>query len=340
MKVLTITPWYPSEKDLMAGLFVQNFVTETTRLGAEHVVFSGIGFMDVLRGALHYSKKKNRPDIIHLHVVTKQGLIALIFRRFYGIPYMITEHCSRYYPENGSFNKLTKRPLIGGMNKWFVKKVFERADKVTAVSKQFIEILKQAGLVVNGEVLYNIVSECFLPEQCDKSHDSSPRFVNVTCFDNKAKNLTGIIDAIRLLKDQKFVFTFIGDGKDKKMVMEYAHKQGVDDKIIFTGELEPAEVAKMMNSADCLVMNSNYETACVVLQEALSLGLPIISTPVGIAPEYTEHIELVDANNPDMVAEVMKRFIDKPKSRYKGVEDFKNSPKKLYSMYEALLSCR
>ena len=81
----------------------------------------------------------------------------------------------------------------------------------------------------------------------------------------------------------------------------------------------------------------NYETACVVLQEALVAGLPIISTPVGIAPEYTDHIELIETDNPDMLAEAMEKFIDNPKARYKGIEDFKESPKKLYSLYETLL---
>lgn len=346
MKVLTITPWYPSEKDQMAGLFVQNFVDKTTKLGAIHKVFSKVGYYDILKGLIYYSKKRNRPDIVHLHIATKQGLIALGLSKFCNVPYIITEHWSGYYPENGSFNRLCKRPIIGRISKQFTKKVFKNAAIVTAVSKDFVRQLKELHLIEDGMVLYNIVSDFFVPvslSSAEENQDSGKNichFINVTCFNNKAKNLTGIVDAIRKIKDEKFIFTFIGDGKDKKAVMNYAHSQGVDNKIKFAGQLEPKEVAKVMNKASCLVLNSNYETACVVLQEALAVGLPIISTPVGIAPEYTDHIELIETDNPNMLAEAMKRFIDNPKTHHKGIDDFKESPKKLYSLYETLLRSR
>ncbi len=350
MKVLTITPWYPSKKDAMAGIFVRNFVVETTRLGAVHEVFSKVSIIDIFKGLVHYSRKRNRPDIVHLHVVTKQGLIALWLRKFYHIPYIITEHWTGYYPENGSFDHLCKRPIIGSISKSFVKEVFEKAEIVTAVSQDFIKKLKELHLAENGILLYNIVPDFFAPmphnfiekTNCPNTEEDKPvcNFINVTCFNNKAKNLTGIIDAIKKIKDEKFIFTFIGDGKDKKSVMNYAHRQGVDNRIKFAGQLEPKEVAKLMHKASCLVLNSNYETACVVLQEALVVGLPIISTPVGIAPEYTDHIELIETDNPDMLAEAMKRFIDNPRTHHKGIDDFKESPKKLYSLYETLLRGR
>lgn len=346
MKVLTITPWYPSEKDQMAGLFVQNFVDETTKLGANQVVFSETNVFAIIKGIFHYSKKKNRPDIVHLHVATKQGLIALFLQKWYDIPYLITEHWTGYYPENGSFELQVNRPIFGWVYKCFIKTIFKRARTITAVSEQFIEKLKSLGLISTGEVLYNIVPDFFAPvsfSSVEENHDFGNKvchFINVTCFLNKAKNLTGIIDAIKIIREKEFIFTFVGDGKDKDMVTEYARSQGVDDKVEFVGEVEPKEVARLMREAGCLVLNSNYETACVVLQEALVAGLPIISTPVGIAPEYTDHIELIETGNPDMLAEAMSRFIDNPAKRYKGIEDFNNSPRKLYSMYETLLHSR
>lgn len=343
MKVLTITPWYPSEKDEMAGLFVKNFVDETMRLGASHEVFSDTSTIGILKGLIHYSRKLHRPDIVHLHVVTKQGLIALWLRKFYNIPYIITEHWTGYYPENGSFNHLCNRPIIGRISKLFTKKVFKKAEIVTAVSQDFVKRLKDLHLIEKGMVLYNIVPDFFanVPlNSAESNQDYDKRvchFINVTCFDNKAKNLTGIINAIKIIQDKEFIFTFIGNGKDYEFVINYANRQGVADKIRFTGELAPTEVASLMQKASCLVMNSNYETACVVLQEALATGLPIISTPVGIAPEFTEHIELVEVGNSRMLADTMSQFIDNPKRHYEGITDFNKVSEKLYSMYETLL---
>lgn len=339
MKVLTITPWYPSKIDSMSGLFVRNFVEETAKTGINQEVFSKVRFIDILKGIIHYSKKKNRPEIVHLHVVTKQGIIALFLQEIYNIPYIITEHWSGYYSKNGSYKQLTSRPIIGCIDRLFIKRVFRKADKVTAVSQQLIERLKELGLIENGIVLHNIVPDFFVGKE-DEREIQNMEFISVTCFDNKAKNLTGIIDAIKMIREKEFVFTFIGDGHDKDMVMEYAHNQGVDDKVQFVGKLEPQEVARRMRTAGCLILNSNYETACVVLQEALTVGLPIISTPVGIAPEYKEHIEFSEIGNPTMLAEAMSRFIDNPKAHHKGVTDFQRNEKQLLLMYETLLSCR
>ena len=263
MKVLTITPWYPSEKDQMSGLFVQNFVDETTKLGARNEVFSKVDYYDILKSLIHYSRKRNRPDLVHLHVVTKQGIIALWLRKFYNIPYIITEHWTGYYPENGSFDQLCNRPVIGRISRLFTEKVFGKAGIVTAVSQDFTKKLMDLHLIEKGTVLYNIVPDFFAPVSLSSgegNHVSCKNkkichFINVTCFNNKAKNLTGIVDAISKIKNRQFIFTFIGDGKDKKMVMDYAHNHEVDDRIRFAGELEPKEVAKMMHEASCLVLN-------------------------------------------------------------------------------------
>lgn len=340
MKVLTITPWYPSEKDSMSGLFVRNFVDETAQKGAIQTIFSGTRFFDILKAIFHYSKKRNRPDVIHLHVVTKQGLLPLFLNRFFNVPYIITEHWAGYFHENGFYKHLANRPLVGWIYKSFTKKVFSKAAIVTAVSQMLIARLKELGLVRDAVVLYNIVPSFFAKSEAVSTPEGDTEFINVTCFSNKAKNLTGIIDAIKIIKDKHFRFTFVGDGEDMDMVVKYAHSQGVYNKVRFTGVLEPTQVAQLMNKASCLVMNSNYETACVVLQEALAVGLPIISTPVGIAPEFKEQIETIEVNNPESLAKAMAQFIDKPKDHYQGLDDFKQVPAKLYSMYETLLSSR
>jgi len=324
----------------MAGLFVSNFVEETTKKGAIQEVFSGVGIIDILKGIFHYSKRKNRPDIIHLHVATKQGLVPLFLNKFYNVPYLITEHWSGYYPENGAYERLANRPLIGWMHKSLTKRIFRKAALVTAVSQQILDRLKYLGLVEKGIVLYNIVPEFFADDDYEWVKEPVTHFISVTCFDNKAKNLTGIIDAIKKIQDKKFIFTFIGDGIDKDMVVAYAHDQGIDDKVRFTGVLEPLQVAQQMHKSGCLVMNSHYETACVVLQEALAAGLPVISTPVGIAPEFKDHIETIEVNNSGMLSEAMSRFIDNPREHYEGVKDFQQIPDKLYSIYETLLSGR
>lgn len=56
-------------------------------------------------------------------------------------------------------------------------------------------------------------------------------------------------------------------------------------KIIFAGELEKPETIKALCGADCAVITSLSEGMSIVAAEALLLGKPVISTPVGVIPE-------------------------------------------------------
>ena len=78
----------------------------------------------------------------------------------------------------------------------------------------------------------------------------------------------------------------VGAGIDWQQSKDYAAQIGLTEKQVrWTGELTPREVCHEMQQADCFVLFSNYETYAIVIVEALISGLPIISSPVGIAPE-------------------------------------------------------
>lgn len=55
----------------------------------------------------------------------------------------------------------------------------------------------------------------------------------------------------------------------------------LDDVVKFTGMLEGGILAETLANQDFLVVSSNYENLPVVILEALSCGLPIVSTDVG-----------------------------------------------------------
>ncbi len=50
------------------------------------------------------------------------------------------------------------------------------------------------------------------------------------------------------------------------------------------GTIEPEEMPLWMNAADALLVTSEYEGFGMVAVEALACGVPVLSTPVGVAP--------------------------------------------------------
>ena len=117
--------------------------------------------------------------------------------------------------------------------------------------------------------------------------------MHVSCFDERAKNVKGLLRAAKMLseKRQDWRLKLVGTGVDYEDMRAYADTLDIPQGCLeWTGELMPQQVADEMHRADALVLSSRYETYGVVLAEAAAAGLPILSTPVGITEEVADLI--------------------------------------------------
>ena len=80
---------------------------------------------------------------------------------------------------------------------------------------------------------------------------------------------------------------------------------GIEDRVDFLGDPSPEDLNKCYSNTDLFINLSTYETSGKILLEAAASGLPIISTPVGLASEIIvsgENGFIVPAD-PDMICD-------------------------------------
>lgn len=115
-------------------------------------------------------------------------------------------------------------------------------------------------------------------------------FINVgSIYD--AKNQMMIVNTLPLLNKEDFHFVQAGIGVMEDEVKAYVKKIGLDDQTTFLGKID--NVKEQLIKNDCFVLSSKTEGFPNVVLEAMSVGLPVISTNCMSGP-----LELLNDNEP------------------------------------------
>ncbi len=115
-------------------------------------------------------------------------------------------------------------------------------------------------------------------------------FINVGSI-YKAKNQLMIINTLPLLDKNHFHFVQAGVGTMEEEVKDYVKESGLENQVTFLGLIK--NVKEELIKHDCFVLSSKTEGFPNVVLEAMSVGLPVISTNCMSGP-----LELLNDNEP------------------------------------------
>jgi len=348
LNILFLPRWYPHRYDPMPGLFIQRQAEAISsscnvavlyvhadehagkRYETDFAEEKGVkvvrvyyrepkipllsGFLKIITYYRAHSLgfkmlRSFKPDLIHVHVLTREGIIALVKKKINGIPYVITEHWSRYLPASDSFH--------GSFRKMVTRRVIRSSAAVIAVS----EALKKAMLRFdlrnpNFFVLPNPVETSLFVPGVRPTGRSIKRFIHISCFEDRPKNISGFLSAVNNLSGKRFDFEcyFIGDGPEFDLWKDRAAGLGLLGKTVyFMGLKEQKELVKEIQEADFMVLSSNYETFGTVVIECLSCGIPVVATSVGIVPEVINETNgiIVQAGDNNALEAAIITMLDK-----------------------------
>ncbi len=320
-KILWLASWYPNKNSPFEGDFIQrhakalallNPVTviyiaqggieqeekkdiyiEHTTDGLTEIIYhfkfskTGWSLLDTIRYNILYRKKakqllKNyfnihgKPEILHVHIPLKAGVLAQWIKRKFGIDYFVTEHSSHYVPY--SFDAFEKRPFL---HRLMTQKVFTEAKKVSTVSLDVLEKIRNFFPVKNAAVIPNVVDTSLFNYNDNNKGNTAFTFIHVSSLVSPHKNVTQIIGSFAKLAANNNNVKLVLVGPFNQDLVNMVDEHNLSPHITFTGEIAYTAVAQSMKDADAFILFSDFENLPCVILEALCCGLPVISSHAG-----------------------------------------------------------
>jgi glycosyltransferase involved in cell wall biosynthesis len=319
LHILVLSSWYPNVTAPASGIFIQRFAKWISKYFTVSVIFiksrDGIdasyfeeyhedGFHEIIgyypkptglfKGfkqiAIYKStldeaikKLKSQPDLIHAHVSFPKGKEFEYVSKKLKVNFIIHEHSSDFSDyEQRRWTSLKKRLIVSTLKK---------ARLVIAVSP-FLEkqILKVEPHLVHTVLPLPVDLNLFYPEKRLVKRDHYT-FIHVSGLDEKFKNVKGIVEAFsRVKKNYPQAFLKIITDGESEYLQHYIDENEFTEGIEIIENLTHEAVAQAYRDSDCFVLFSEFETYSCVLIEALSSGLQIITTQVGIAHDLDQRI--------------------------------------------------
>lgn len=341
--------WYPTKEDMLLGNFVQNHAKAIATLAdvivihpipsknktrtieeknnnSFHEIFVTypiikqsilnksrlfLSIMKSYRIGIQYAiKKYGLPDICHVHIITKNILPAIQLQYKYNIPFIITEHWSRYLPENEDFNNKFQQ--------WMVKFFAKKAVAITTVSPILANAMQKLGIKNQYFIIPNVLDEnIFRLNNTLPNNDEQKSILMIIHFDDNSKNWKDVISTIALLskKRKDFRLDIIGDGKEKPLAIQLVEKLQISNFVCFHSTIPNENIPEYFHKCCFSLLFSNFETQGLVLIESIACGKPIVASRLPAIEQSigTENGILVEPQNKQELLFALDSMLDKYK---------------------------
>lgn len=133
---------------------------------------------------------------------------------------------------------------------------------------------------------------------------------------NSNKNHEAILRALAVLENKNIHYGLCGKGVLEKKLRRLVHKLGIAQQVTFFGFRK--DIPRMLQGADCFIFPSKREGLGIAALEAMSAGLPMITSDCRGTREYMEDGVtgyVCKSNTPAEYADLIKKMMEQPQER-------------------------
>jgi glycosyltransferase involved in cell wall biosynthesis len=303
LRVLTLTPFYPSIGDASQGCFVAEPLTRTSGFNISNEVIAVQPFYRTrprvlqssvasrwlsyfslpgkpglatagrflatgIRDAVLASHARKPFDMIHAHAVLPCGHAAAIFGQELKIPFVVSVHGLDV------FSTREAGPIFSNWRHRTSAAVYRRAQAVICVSEK-VRGQITCDMAARTVVIYNGVDvQLFSPTAAPPPGLSVLSVGNLIPSKGHALLLRAFADispgfpACRL--------EIIGEGSERRRLVHLARDLGISERVTFHDRQSREAVAQAMRACAIFALPSSYEGLGCVYLEAMASGKPVI----------------------------------------------------------------
>ena len=247
--------------------------------------------------------------ILHIHFAADGSFWRmekfLKIGKFFGKKVILHCHSSRFkdFYHESSENK----------KQWIIQ-TFQKADILIVLSESWKSWFKSIGIQEEKIIVLHNITSYPLEKSYLKTNDGKLHLL----FLGEIGQRKGVFDILRSLSKNKNFYEGkielrIGGNKNESLLLETINKNGLENIVKFEGWVYGEKKIDLLNWADVFILPSFNEGLPISILEAMSYGMPIISSPVGGIPEIIkDNGILVTPGDDDEINKAIKRYVDNP----------------------------
>lgn len=272
--------------------------------GAIRLVLNYVSYYICLSIFTFFHSFRNKYDRIFVHLTSPFfiGLCAKKLSKRQNIPLLFW--VLDLWPESLISAGGISNPFIIKPQVRMVQKVYNQCSKILISSKGFEKSICEKGNYKN-KLLYfpNWAEDVKGESPTDFDINKIEPFASKTEDDfillfagniGEAQNLNAVLEAAKLLKKEKRIkFVFVGDGRRKETLEQFARENDLHDTVFFLGRYPITTMPVFMNASDVLMFSLKDElcfnlTVPAKVQFYMSQGKPVLAMINGDGADLVE----------------------------------------------------
>lgn len=263
--------------------------------------------------------KKEKIDFIHAHWIIPQGIVAVIIKKLYKIPFIATAHAGDVFPIRENILKNLAGLALKNSSYITVNSNFTKNSILRLCNTKNIEVIPM-GVNLND----------FNPKKRENKlknkYGSKNNLILFVGRFAKKKGVEYLIKSMPLVLKNlpKTKLLVIGYGPEKIKLVSLTKELKIEDNVIFIGKVGNQDLPKYYATADLFVGPSivtetgDTEGLGIVFLEALASGTCAIGSNVGGIPDIIKHNKtglLVQQKNSHQLAKTIIKILQNEKLR-------------------------